>query len=299
MNYVSWEISLIALLPALFLCGFIYYKDRIEREPPLLLLLLFLCGTAAYYPTMLLQRLFSHLLDLPFSRYITIDVNGTAQYSSKVIFTVHSFLVSFLAIALVEILVKWCILFFFTRNNRHFNYLFDGIVYSVFISLGFSALDNIRFAWINGWETLALRTLSQVPSHLFVGILMGYYFSRWHAHKRAQEIEEELLCRGAVTESRMSAPRRRLFMSFLLPLLVSGSFFFTGAIDSVIVQTLFCFVVFSLYGVSFISVDRIASQDSPSKRFSEKLLKECYPELSCEEWSALLASSEEQGGDAE
>ena len=55
MNHFSFELSLIAVLPALLLCGFIFFKDRIEREPLGLLAILFGAGAISYIPSTLLE----------------------------------------------------------------------------------------------------------------------------------------------------------------------------------------------------------------------------------------------------
>lgn len=292
MNYVSWDIALVVLLPALLLCGFIYCKDKIEKEPIGLLALLFALGAAVCIPTVMLERAISGGIDRLFSDHIVFGVDGAAVYSSELAYALHSFLVSFFAIAAVEVCIKWCILYFVTRNNKHFNYLFDGIVYSVFISLGFAACENLRFAWVNGWDTIVLKALSSIPSHLFVGILMGYYFSRWHVHREAREAEIRFLELGIIEKRVFGRPWKRLLLSFVLPMGICGGFLFVLSIDSVIVKTLFYFVIFTLYGLSFVSVDRIASRDTSSKKFSERLLCDKHPELEGAPIDRIIAESD-------
>lgn len=280
MNYVSFEISLIALLPALFLCGFIYVKDKAEKEPIGLLAILFALGALCYFPSLIVQRIIASGFDKLFESNVVFSEDGVAEYVSGATYALHSFLISFFAIAVVEVLIKWSILYFCTRNNKHFNYLFDGIVYSVFISLGFAAIENLRFAWINGWDTLLMHLLSSVPAHLFVGILMGYYFSRWHVRRAAGRLEARLFEANKIKEIRIGSSKSRLALSLFLPVLARGAFIFTDSIDSKVLHMIFYFIVFLLYGVSFISIDRISSEDAPSKKFSEKLLKSKHPELS-------------------
>ena len=50
------EISVITLLPYLMLCYFVYKKDKVEKEPFLLLLLLFFVGAAVALPTVWCER---------------------------------------------------------------------------------------------------------------------------------------------------------------------------------------------------------------------------------------------------
>lgn len=291
MNYVSWEISVIALLPALFLCVFVYWKDRIEKEPIGLLVLLFFVGAAVYYPTLAAERFLSGGIDFLFADAVIYAGDGSAQYTSPFFSVLHKILNAFFGVSLVETLFKFGALFVAVRKNKHFNYLFDGVVYSVFLSLGFAAAENVRFAWINGWETLLMRSLSTVPLHLFVGVLMGYYFSRWRTYRAAKDLETEMLLEKRITEEKLGAAWVRLVPGFLVPFFLCAVFILSGSIRSQAMRTLFFFVLFLLYGLSFISVNRIASQDNETSRFSEKILREKHPELT------LSAKKEGEGSD--
>lgn len=55
---------------------------------------------------------------------------------------------------------------------------FDGIVYAVFISLGFAAVENIGYVLGGGFSTSLLRALFSVPGHGLFGVLMGYFFAK-------------------------------------------------------------------------------------------------------------------------
>ena len=61
-------------------------------------------------------------------------------------------------------------------KSRDFNEKFDGIVYAVFISLGFAGIENLLYV-VQGGATVGLsRALTAVPAHALFGITMGYYF---------------------------------------------------------------------------------------------------------------------------
>ena len=49
------------------------------------------------------------------------------------------------------------------NKNRHFNCLFDGVIYAVFASLGFAALENVLYAFSYGMETVLMRAVTSVP----------------------------------------------------------------------------------------------------------------------------------------
>ncbi len=279
MQYISFWRALAALLPALFLCGFIYKKDRIEKEPVGLLAILFGLGALSYFPARLLARIAAGGMDRLFESRLSFGADGAAVYSSEAVRILHALFAAFLASAFFSVLVRWCVLYFCTKNSRHFNYLFDGIVYSVFISLGFAAAENVRFAFINGWDTLLLHLISSVPAHLFAGILMGYYFSRYITCREAVRLETAWLAEGRIKERKLGGTHVPLALSFLVPFSVFGAFLFTGAVESKAVQTVFYFVIFSLFGVSILGINQIAEMDAPSRKFSEKLLRTKHPEV--------------------
>lgn len=297
MEFISWEISIITLLPSLFLCGFIYYKDRIEKEPIGLLALLFVIGAALYYPSFMGEKLILGGIDSLFADAISVSATGTVTYSSTTLMLLHKFLCAFIGFALIEVCVKWGILFLCTRNNKHFNYLFDGIVYSVFISLGFATVENLRYAWVNGWDTLVLRSVSSLPCHLIVGIIMGYFYSMWNAYRKAKKLEDECIEKGIITEERIKRHVGNFASSLLVPYAISAVYVFASTIDSRIVNTLFYFVIFSIYGISFITVDRIASKDSASDKFSKRIFFKKHPELDAAVLENMTASAKQEGNE--
>ncbi len=292
MEYISWQISLIAFLPALILCGYIYYKDRIEKEPIWLLALLFAAGAVAYIPALLMQKLVCNGLDRIFVGFQSFSPDGSVSYTSSSMAALHSVLSVFIGVALVETVLKWCVLFFITHKNKHFNYLFDGIVYSVFVSLGFAAVENVRYAWVNGWDTIVLRSVSSIPCHLLVGIIMGYFYTMWRARQNAGDLEEKLYGEGKLDKIKLKRKWQRLLLSAVIPFGVTGIYLLAGSVNSRAFNAVFYFVVFTLYGFSFIGVDRIASRDSASVKFSLKLLKEKHPNAAATVWEGVTSADQ-------
>lgn len=295
MNFVSWEISVIAFLPALFLCGFIYYKDRIEKEPVTLLLLLFGLGAVAYLPTLAAEKAVLAGIDMLFESSMDFSADGMVRYSSTGSMLGHTLLSSFVGIALPETAVKLAILVLVTSKSRHFNYMFDGIVYSVFVSLGFAAVENIRFAWMNGWETLVLRSLASIPCHLIVGIIMGYFYTTWNAYRKAVQLEQSYVKRGVISEVRLKTSARWLLLSGLLPFFTAGIYTIAGSIHSTVVDTLFYFVVFFLYGISFLGVDKFSDEDRSANAFARKTVHSLHPETDAETWKAADGAVNTEG----
>ena len=120
---------LAAVLPAAFLLRYIYRHDTIEKEPPGLLVLLLLMGVVAAVCSGVLESLAESILNLLVS-------------PSNPIYII---LLAFLVVAMIEEGMKFLLLKRCTWNHPAFNYRFDGIVYAVFISLGFAAFENIQY----------------------------------------------------------------------------------------------------------------------------------------------------------
>ena len=120
-NYIIFIYILAAILPAVFLLRYVYKQDTIEKEPPRLLWSLILCGVLSALASIVLEWIGNWILD-----------NTLTKKSPYYILVL-----AFLVVAAVE---EGCKLFFLKRrtwNDWNFSHLYDGVVYSVFVSLGF------------------------------------------------------------------------------------------------------------------------------------------------------------------
>jgi len=90
----------------------------------------------------------------------------------------YSILLAFLVVALAEEGMKMFFLKRDTWNSPAFNYRFDGIVYAVFVSLGFAAYENILYVFNYGLSTALLRAVSAVPAHMSFAVAMGALYGR-------------------------------------------------------------------------------------------------------------------------
>ena len=156
----------LAVLPALELMIYVYRKDRVEREPLGLLLLLCLGGCISVVPTMICELMAESVLLSAFGDTLSFIVAD-----------------NFLGVALIEEGWKLVFLILIAWSSRHFTHFFDGIVYAVFVSLGFALVENIFY--VGGEETIGdaialagSRGLLSVPLHAFCGVFMGFFFSR-------------------------------------------------------------------------------------------------------------------------
>lgn len=60
-------------------------------------------------------------------------------------------------------------------KNPNFNEQFDGIVYAVFVSLGFALAENIMYVFSNEINAGIAKVFAAIPAHAMFGIMMGYY----------------------------------------------------------------------------------------------------------------------------
>lgn len=145
-----------ALLPPLILLRVVYRMDTVESEPGELLRSLFLRGVLAMVPIFFLELACDQFVDFfPF---------GSLAYLFLSYFVVPGF---------VEEGVKYRVLYGRTWNDGNFDYRFDAVVYAVFVSLGFAAVENIMYVMTTGFGTAVMRALFSIPGHAMFGVVMG------------------------------------------------------------------------------------------------------------------------------
>lgn len=94
----------------------------------------------------------------------------------------HAFVVA----GATEELFKFLALYLLIWKSPSFNEKFDGIVYAVFVSLGFAGVENVLYVMDGGMQTALIRALTAVPAHAIFGIIMGYYLGIAHMYKELQ-----------------------------------------------------------------------------------------------------------------
>jgi RsiW-degrading membrane proteinase PrsW (M82 family) len=177
----------ISIAPVIIIALYVYIRDKYEKEPVLSLIKALLTGILIALPIVLIERL---LIDFgpDFDGIREAIYNGFAVAS----FTEEGF--------------KYLAFLLFFWSSRNFNEKFDGIVYSVYISLGFAAIENLLYVYEGGYQVGIIRAVTAVPAHALFGIVMGYHFShaRFYRDKRMKQ----------------------LFLAFLMPFLWHGFYDF-------------------------------------------------------------------------
>jgi RsiW-degrading membrane proteinase PrsW (M82 family) len=151
----------LALAPTLAGFFYMYIRDKYEKEPLRLL-----------------------VTGITFGALITFPVIQTATYATILLPVTTAFgdaaFASFVSSSLVEEGFKFAVLFLLIWFNRNLNEPLDGIVYAVFISLGFAGLENFLYVFnpeLGGISTAVLRAVFSVPGHALFGVTMGYFFA--------------------------------------------------------------------------------------------------------------------------
>lgn len=154
---------LISFLPVFLLAMYIYNKDT-DKESKSLLIGLFSSGILA----IIISTLVNFFIMILFPKYYLTD-----NYDSFSFITL--FLLLFFEVSFVEEGSKWLMLRLFGYRSKEFDQAFDIIVYSVFIALGFAAVENLIYVLQGGFTVGIYRAIFSVPGHAFFGVLMGYY----------------------------------------------------------------------------------------------------------------------------
>ena len=150
----------IAVAPAIIGLVYIFIRDKYEKEP---LNLLFTGVIFGIYSTAVVWVL-------------GVFLEGIFYYNDNKFISI--LLDSFIYSAFIEEFVKFIFIYFIDFHNYNFNEPFDGIVYSVFISLGFAMTENIIYVfnpYFGGFETAISRAIFSVPAHGLFGVIMGCY----------------------------------------------------------------------------------------------------------------------------
>ena len=183
----------LSILPIILFGSYVYFKDK-NKEPKKLLLKLFIGGILAAILTLVIDILLSIL----FPRFFNSD-----SFTSSFELIIYAFLV----IGLIEEISKWILLYLFSYNNKEFDQLYDMIVYSVFIALGFALVENILYVYDGGIDVAIGRFFLAIPGHVSIAIFMGYYLS---------------LAKLSTLNNINNLKNRYLILSIIVPIILHG-----------------------------------------------------------------------------
>ena len=139
-----------AVLPAIVLLVYVYRRDRIEPEPRRLLISLLLCGVAATLMAVVAESVGAVALAFFLPGGENNPAYGVWMY--------------FVIVALSEEGFKYLALRWRTWRSPEFNCRFDGVVYAVFVSLGFALFENIGYVLMYGIGAALMRAITATPA---------------------------------------------------------------------------------------------------------------------------------------
>lgn len=154
-------VVLAAILPAIILIAYIYFKDYNQREPIKWILIGVIYGVLSAFLALFLATPATLLL----------GVQGGS--------VLHNIIVAFCSAGIPEELAKFICLLIVVKKNTFFDERMDGIVYAVCIGMGFAGFENILYLFQSeSWLQVGIcRALISVPAHFFFAVFMGYFFS--------------------------------------------------------------------------------------------------------------------------
>lgn len=230
------ELLVLAIAPVATIILWIYLKDKYDKEPVITLSKFFILGilvsALAIYVEELLIKL-NTFSKIGYMIYISFIVAGLTEEGLKALILIPNLL-----------------------REKNFNEKLDGIIYSVFLSLGFATVENIIYILFEDptsvFQVSIIRAIISIPAHMMFAIIMGYYISKYKFNMSK------------------SKPKIYLIISIIVPILLHGIFDFILMIPyrwSIIVFV--AYIVF-LWKISLDKLDEYT--DNSRRRFLKKYI---------------------------
>ena len=160
----------------------------------------------------------------------------------------YTLVLAFAVVAVVEEGAKFAMLKRRTWNDINFNYRFDGIVYAVFVSLGFAAFENIGYVLGYGLSVAPARALLAIPGHMCFGVFMGTFYGR---AKQCQ------------VWGHKAEERANLWLGYIAAVLLHGFYDSCAMINTVASSLIFIAFVVIMYIVVIKKVNKESQNDGP------------------------------------
>lgn len=219
-----------AVVPAIALLVMVYRADRVDKEDPRLLARLVLMGVFATTIAKLVERLGVTVLYAIFRRETVL----------------YNVLLYFGVVAFAEEGAKYALLKRTTWGRSDFDCRFDGVVYAVFVSLGFALWENIGYVMMHGLGTALLRAVTAVPGHACFGVFMGCWYAQ--AYELARRGDEP-------------ASKRLRVWAVVLPAVLHGAYDYLAVAMSYQSGWYFLGFVAILFAITYRLIKRLSSED--------------------------------------
>ena len=221
---------LAAIIPAVILMIRVYMSDRLEKESPGLLLRLVALGVLSSLLALLEERIASTILD------------NTVPQSS----VAYNIILYFIIVAGAEESSKYLFMRLRTWKNPEFNCQYDGVVYAVFVSLGFALWENISYVMMFGFSAALIRAVTAIPGHACFGVFMGIFYGIARRYENEGNHSRSVLFR---------------VLSVIIPAALHGAYDYIASVNVPGSGWFFVIFVGALFVISFILVGRMSKKD--------------------------------------
>jgi RsiW-degrading membrane proteinase PrsW (M82 family) len=228
---MSYNFFLIAaaVVPAVFLMVKAYRSDKLEKESKAMLWSLTKAG------------IFSSLIALVEERVLCFVLDRTVAKESFI----YNIILYFGIVAFAEESSKYFMLKRCSWHSREFNCRYDGVVYAVFVSLGFALWENISYVMAYGAGTAVVRAVTAIPGHACFGVFMGVWYGvakrYYNSGKRGCSLFFRLL-------------------SLAVPVFAHGLYYFSVSYENSRIP--FFAVVALIFFLAFLSVRKASKNDT-------------------------------------
>ncbi len=223
---------LAAVVPALFLLIRVYRMDKLEKESPRLLWNLVKAGVFSSLIALVLERIGSNLL---------ISALDSRSFGFRI-------LLYFVVVAMSEEGAKYFMLKRASWKTVEFNCLYDGLIYAVFVSLGFGLWENISYVLHYGLSNALVRAFTAIPGHASFGVFMGVFYSAEKLYELAGYSEKS---------------KGFEIAAFFVPVLIHGAYDFIATSESEYGSLVFLAFIIIL----FIAANRVIKMASVNDRY--------------------------------
>ena len=229
---MTYNIILIfaAVIPAIGLMIYVYKADHLEKESPAMLWRLVIGGVLSSLIALVAERVFSLLLNITVS-------SASAAYN---------IILYFIIVAFSEEGAKYFMLRRRSWRSPEFNCQYDGVVYAVFVSLGFAIWENISYVLSYGFATAIVRAVTAIPGHACFGVFMGVFYAL--AKRYSLSNQKELCTLFSV-------------LAVVIPGLLHGTYDYIATKETSSLNWVFIVFVLILFAVSFLLIRKVSRAD--------------------------------------
>lgn len=223
MKYLT---IILAILP-IVLIGIFYYNRDTLKEPVKLLSNLFIYGIISALIVVMISLLSFKI----FPNYTNMENASLLKI----------FLYTFFFVSLIEEFIKWLMIYKICYKHPEFDQLYDIIIYSVYIGLGFAFFENLIYLIpaTNGVLLAVFRGITAIPAHTCFQTFMGYYLSLFKKEKK----------------------KKFMALSLIIPITLHGIYDFLLYSNNIIFAAIFLIFLVTLFIITILKVNKIIKLD--------------------------------------